>query len=40
MHPTKMRREILGAFHLLTGRTQAICGDFEPSLRCPGDSST
>jgi len=29
MRPEKMRREIMGAHHLLRGKTTALCGDFE-----------
>lgn len=29
MRPAKMRREILGAHHLLRGKATAVCGDFE-----------
>ena len=39
MRPSKMLREILGVYHLLHGKTQAIAGDFERVLADaqPGD---
>jgi len=33
MHPAKMRRELLGAWRLLQGRTEVLCLDFEEALR-------
>lgn len=36
MHPTKMTREIFGAYHLLCGKAQAVVGDFEHVLKDAG----